>query len=341
MRPAHRPVILLGALLLAHCGRGADAPPAPPAPASQTPPAEPPGMHDFLTLWDFRDPAGSEARFAALLPTVRAAGERALEVEVLTQIARAQGLQGRPADAHRTLDEAERGLAEGMARPRIRVLLERGRATNGRPGATDPDAPERRRRARPWFEQAFALASQAGETGLAVDAAHMLGIVEEPDAALAWNERAIEVAEASRDEAARRWLGTLYNNTGWTWFERGEYARALGLFERDVAWRLERGQAREARIARWSRAKALRHLGRVAEALEVQRALETEWEAAGAPDGFVYEELAECLRALGRPGEARPCFARAYEILAADAWFARHEAARLERLRVEAGLPAR
>ena len=60
--------------------------------------------------------------------------------------------------------------------------------------------------------------------------------------------------------------------------------------------------------------------------------------AEGIPDGYNHEEIGECLLALGRPDEARPHFARAYEILSKDAWLADGEPERLKRL-AELGRP--
>ena len=75
-------------------------------------------------LWDFDDPAASEGRFRERLAT--AEGDERLEL--LTQVARAQGLQRRFDDAHRTLDKVERAIGTAAPRVRVRLLLERGRA---------------------------------------------------------------------------------------------------------------------------------------------------------------------------------------------------------------------
>jgi hypothetical protein len=48
------------------------------------------------------------------------------------------------------------------------------------------------------------------------------------------------------------------------------------------------------------------------EALAIQRQLEA---SQDPPDGYVLEEIAELLEALGRSSEARPYFARAYTAL--------------------------
>ena len=75
-------------------------------------------------------------------------------------------------------------------------------------------------------------------------------------------------------------------------------------------------------------------LGRPAEALAIPDRLAVGTAAAGEPaGGYGAEEAAECLLALGREDEARPRFARAAELLGADAWLVEHEADRIARLR--------
>ncbi len=271
--------------------------------------------------WEYGDPAGSEARFRGLL-TKAAAGSEA-QVELLTQIARAQGLQRKFDLAHQTLDEAQAVLAPGMQRARVRYLLERGRVFNSAREAAQ---------AAPLFLAAWEAALAAGEHFYAVDAAHMLGICEPPERQVEWDMRALDLAERSGQPRARGWLGALYNNLGWTFHDQGDYARALELFEKGLRWREAQAQPAETRIARWCVARALRSLSRVEEALEQQRALLAEHERAGSQDGYVHEELGECLLLLDRADEARPHFARAYALLAADPWLVEAEPQRLERL---------
>ncbi len=299
--------------------------PPPPAPVAAMP-------ADLDALLDFGDPAGSEAAYRALLPAAEAEGADAA-LCLWTRIARTQGLQGRFDDARATLDRTQAAAATAADPPAgaevfVRLSLERGRMLNS---GGDPA------RSAPLFEDALARADAAGLSGLAVDAMHMLGIVLPPDDALDWNLKAIARAEASDDPAARRWLGALYNNTGWTFMDRGEAARALPLFEKGVAWREQAGAPGPLRIARWTVARAWRELGRCEEALPVLEALQVEWEAAGSPDGYVFEELGECLWALDRKEEARPHLATAWRLLSDDAWLVEHEAERLQSLRERAG----
>lgn len=283
-------------------------------------------LPDLRTLWDFRRPELSEERFREAAQTADARGERAYFVEALTQLARTHGLQERFDDAHRTLDLAEGALEPGMDRPRVRLLLERGRTVNS---GGDRVA------SRSYFVEAYELATAAGEDALALDAAHMLGIVEDGDEQLRWSLAAIDVAEASEDARLRGWLGPLYNNTGWTLLERGDATGALELWEKGLVFRIEAGKPGPIRIARYTVARAQRELGRHAEALATVQAVLAEDAEAGSPDdmaGFYHEELAENLHALGRADEARPHFRRAHAVLSKVDWLVESEPERLRRL---------
>lgn len=281
-----------------------------------------PNLPDIDALWDYSRPDQTETKFRQIL--LQFPEDDPAFLELLTQIARAQGLQRKFDHAHQTLDQVEHRLEEIPSRPRIRYLLERGRAFNSSGEAE---------KARPFFAGAFELAGQLGEDFYAVDAVHMLAIVAQPEQSLVLNLQAIQLAESSQEERARNWLGSLYNNTGWAYHEMGDYASALATFEKGEAWRREKGHVTETRIAAWCVARALRSLSRVEEALSRQMALHDELESVGERDGFVFEEIGECLSALNRLEEARPYFLKAYELLIQDAWLAEKEPQRLKRLK--------
>ncbi len=282
----------------------------------------------FDELWDYQDPAGTEARLLARLPAAEAGGDRDYLAQLLTQLARTHSLRGQFDPAQAYLDRAEGLAGPELAVARVRLLLERGRCYNS---AGDPA------RARPLFRQAFELAQDAGADFFAVDAAHMLGIAAAtPEEQIAWDERALARAESATGRRTRQWLGPLYNNMGWSYHDAGDYERALTLFRRSLHWRETEAAPRQEgpiRIARWSVARALRSLGRLEEALAEQQALAEAWAAAGGEDGYVHEEIGECLLALERAEEAREHFRQAYRLLAQDRWLTEHEAPRLERLR--------
>lgn len=174
---------------------------------------------------------------------------------------------------------------------------------------------------------------RAYEARLANLAAHMLGIVEKPEEAIRWNERAIGMAEAAESERSRGWLGPLYNNLAWTYNDLGRHEDALALFEKDVTFRESLGRSFEASIALWSKAKTLRLLGRVPEALEIQESLVDHPDRKGKPaEGYTHEEIGECLLLLGRGAKAAPHFAIAFARLGVDPWLKANESERLDRI---------
>ena len=135
------------------------------------------------------------------------------------------------------------------------MLLERGRRerSSGRPGAGLAQ-----------FEQAFERAQEDGETVIAVDAAHMLAIVDDSEA---WTARGVEIASQSDDPGVRYWLGPLYNNLGWSRYDAGDSAGALEAFELALAAReQDDSRAHDIEIARYTVGKALRALDRIDEA---------------------------------------------------------------------------
>jgi tetratricopeptide (TPR) repeat protein len=232
-------------------------------------------MTDLSALWSFDDPAGSEQRFR------EAAGmaEGADRLVLLTQVARALGLQERYDEGHAVLDHLSVDDDEVAAR----VSLERGRLLRS---GGDPDA------ARPHFEGAAAVAREGGLEALHVDALHMAALVAPPEDQQRLTEEALAVARASSDAAARDWDASLLNNLGMTHADAEDWPAALTRFEEALAARERIGDAGRTRVARWMVGWALRNLGRTDEALAVQTALKAELESVGEQDPYVDEELA-------------------------------------------------
>ena len=174
---------------------------------------------------------------------------------------------------------------------------------------------------------------------LGVDAAHMLGIIETAEESLNWNETAMKLAENSSDKKAVSWLGTLYNNTGWTYHDMGDYDKALSLFEKNVKWHTEKKSISELLIARWCVARTLRSLNRVDESLIMQLDLLNEYRLKNLPDdGYVFEELGELYLLKGNNDESKKYFSLAFQELSKDIFFVEYEKERLERIKESGGL---
>lgn len=283
-------------------------------------------MKDFDKLWDYHDPAGTEIKFREILDEVKNSNDTSSFLQLKTQIARTLGLQMKFDDAHNFLNEVEKEISvndDPVAR--VRYYLERGRAFN---------SSKQKEKARELFLSAYELAKKEGEDNFAVDAAHMMGIVEPADESLRWNEIAMKDAEASEVPKARNWLGSLYNNTGWTYFDMKDYDKAHAVFTKCKNWYEEKESPLETAIAKWSIAKTLRMMGKTDEALEIQLALLKDIEDGKAgSDGYIYEELMECFLLKNEKEKAADYAGKAYELLSKDIWVAENEKDKLERLK--------
>ncbi|MDE2127611.1 MAG: tetratricopeptide repeat protein [Armatimonadetes bacterium] len=277
------------------------------------------------SIWDYSDPAGSEARFRSAIAAEL--GGSAVGAELRTQVARSLGLQARYAEAHKLLDEIEAQLNGEPGPAMVRVHLERGRVLNS---SGDRDA------AIGFFSMAKGGAQAFHLLALEIDALHMLAIAD-PSRALVLNLDALELCDDAPPGPARQWRASLCNNIGWTLFDRGDAAGALDYFRRAVDARKEMNDEAGCRIAEWCVARAQRELGSVEEALAAQRSLLVRQEEAGNDAPFVWEELGECLLALNRPDEAKPWLERAYQMLATAPWRGQVTEERLERLKTLSG----
>ena len=282
-------------------------------------------MHEFDNLWNYNQPAETEKKFNEILQGLDSDTELGYELELKTQIARTLGLQQKFDEAHKLLDEVEGQLEGDYPIARVRYLLERGRLYN---------SSKIREEALPLFTEAWELGLELKADFYAVDAAHMLGIASPQDQQLTWNEKAMKLAESSADKRAQGWLGSLYNNIGWTYHDMQKYDKAMDVFQKALEWRQDHEQVIETQIAKWCVARTHRSLGNIDKALEIQYALEQEMKAADQDDdGYVFEEIAECLTLQGKTEAAAPYFMQAWKILSQDIWLKQNEGERLERLK--------
>lgn len=242
---------------------------------------------DVHSIWSFADAAGSEARFRAALDSSVPKDQGVL----WTQIARAQGLQGRWQEAEESLEQALL-VAGDQPEVRVRYHLESGRLKFSVAHNPDEVSPEDEQRAREHYSQAFELGKAHRFDYLAVDALHMLAVVERDveDQVIA-NYRAVNYMAECDTADARRWEGSLRHNLGYTLHSLGRDDEAIVQYQQSLKAREEAGNASGVRIAKWMIARSLRAMGDLSEALSMQRALQKELEAVGETDSYVDEEI--------------------------------------------------
>jgi tetratricopeptide (TPR) repeat protein len=256
---------------------------------------------DVSAMWDHSQPAMSEERFREAL--VSASSEDALILQ--TQIARTYGIRRDFARAQEILASIEPQVHQAGPEAQARYWLELGRTYSSATHAPETQTEQARAQARKAYLEALSLAKAAGIDELAIDALHMMAFVDtEPEKQLEWDLEALAYVEASTQEAAKQWEGSIRNNVGYALHLLGRYDEALHQFELALAARERAGNAQSVRIARWMIAWTYRAMGHLHEALEIQLRLENEWEAAGETDPYVFEELEHVYRALGDDGKA-------------------------------------
>ena len=277
-------------------------------------------------LWDFDDLDATEVRLREQLEREVNDEGRA---EVLTQLARVEGLRENFDAGERQIEEAE-VLAGESSVARARIDLERGRL---RRSSGNADA------AFPLFESAYAISLAADEAFIAADSAHMAALAAgDREGFVAWTQRGIELAGSNEDAA--HWLGPLLNNLGWEYYDAKELTEALDAFQRALVAREQEPDDRASiEIARYAVGKTLRALGRSEEAVPVLEHA-VAWATGGcSPDGWFHEELAEEYAALGREHEASEQARLAIPLLEADDPSFSSDPERTARLRHIAGLP--
>lgn len=309
------------------------------------------GLPRLQALWDYADPAATEARLRARLP-LEPGGAR---LELLSQLARCRLLLGDRDGAGRILEQLTEGLVQAISVPpgggasaaggasrtgaapddvlamaplpgalgiaRCRLLLERGRWH---------DDGRQLMPARACFEAAFAQGVRCDARYHAIDAAHMLAWIGVAPAS--WTERGLELALASPTPGLRRWIPTLLGNEGDRCRRVGALrasARAFGWLRRWSAAQgvpgalaeAELGLATVARLVHRPHAAVRRCVALLAGDLSLEAALE----------GRVLECLAWAHHALGAPGAAHEA-RRAVALLHTDRHLLRHEPGRITAL---------
>lgn len=293
-------------------------------------------LPNFDKLWDYNNPEATAQQFQDLLPVAESAGDEDYHAQLLTQLARTYSLRSMFGEAHDILDVVEKMLA---SRPTLRIahvryLLERGRAYN---------SAGERARAKELFEQAFRLAVQVAEQDpsatnamrYAIDAVHMIAIAaEDPVQQIEWNRKGIDLA--LQHESQRGWLWALYNNIGESYLLIKDYENAYRSFTNLAEYQIEKiGEADQYTLK--DQAKALRLWGKPAEALTILEPLRKRLQSKEEKNGWVEEELAESLLALGDPAKAQGHFIEAYELLSQDKYCLEFEPGKLKRLKEMAG----
>lgn len=265
---------------------------------------------DWRSLWDFSNPALSQQRFEAALPT--ASAEDALILQM--QIARSIGIRKDFEGSRAKLRTIEALAWQATPRVQVHFALEWGRsfASAVHDLKTLPESDKQTAKAA--FEKAKSLAKQHQLDALAIDAIHMFAFTDDsPQVNEAVAREALAVSLTSQQLDAQRWQASIRHNLGYALQRQTRYSQALAEFEQSEALRKAANNANGVHIARWMQARVLRLMGWIDDALAMQEGLHAAKLAKGETDRNVLEELGLLYEANGNADAA----AKARAILAA------------------------
>jgi len=177
---------------------------------------------------------------------------------------------------------------------------------------------------------------------LTIDAAHMVAIAGSEEESFEWNKKGLAMAKITEQPKAEKWIGSISNNLAWTYHGSGDYVTAMQYFLDALAYFEKVKGEPGLRIARWAVARCTRSLQEYDKALDQLTTILNEYypqfsqnDISHAPenlDGYIPEEIAENLLALGKSIEAKPYFKLASDRLGQDPWLVANEPQRLARL---------
>lgn len=257
---------------------------------------------NILELWDHSKPELSEQRFHSAL--LSASPNEALILQ--TQIARTYGIRRNFSQAQQILADIEPQIQDANIEAKVRYFLELGRTYASTTHSPESQTATVKEQARLAYMRALDLAQEGKLDYLAIDALHMMAVVDiAPEDQLKWNHMAVELMQSSSQQDAKKWAGSLHNNIGYALHLLGRYEEALAEFKLALASREQDGNPRTIRIAHWMIAWTLRALGHINEAIEIQLRLESECDEAGEPDSYVFEELELLYQAINNTEKAK------------------------------------
>jgi len=286
-------------------------------------------LPNFDALWNYAHPDSSEVAFKEILPLLTHTDEFAIDVqyepELLTQIARAQGMQGKYDEAFHTLQQADSLLSERTPKAKMRYLLEKGRLLNSS-GKTELSIPV--------LEEAYHFGAEKHFDLYQLDAALLLSSITLSQQKTDWVRKAVQLARTSTDPRCQNQLGSIYKSTAWSYFYLKDYYHAQEMFHKALDWHETNSDSTETLVDRWAIGHCLRALFKFDEALHIQLTLEQDLNNLNLPlNGYVYEEIAELYFAKGNIPQARSYFKKAYDLLSHDEDLTKNTPMRLERIK--------
>lgn len=236
-----------------------------------------------------RDYAAAREQYREAAEVAAALGDKQVQVEALSQVARCWSLVPDLAEGRAWLRRAEELASpeepQGWTRYLgVRGIFEREEGDKARAMAT--------------FVEMYNYAMARGLYRRAIDAAHHVAIVAPPEDQITWSKKGIEAAEALGEAG---WLGVLWNNLGWTYFDAGDLDQALTCLLRARDYHHQSGDALTRNIADRSVGHVYLKKGALVEARTwlAPALVEARRQVEATPNDNTSESLGMCLWDMG------------------------------------------
>ncbi len=282
---------------------------------------------DMDGFWNLQNLPETEERISALLP-LGDGKATATQVEALTQMARVYLLQDNLKEARNFLNHADTLLkdlpAEEMLKPQVRIYLEEGRFYGW---SMYPQ------RALDFFSKAWEMSNLVGPLdALAADAAFMISITLPSKQGREWLTGALKLADNPQaTTAAKKWKAHLLMRIGWQEFDVRNFQAALDHFDKALVC-ADKDDSTLFQTLKWCRARVLRAIGKINEAMAVQNEILTDLATEGVLNGHVYLELAECFNALHDQEQSSHYYELAHEKLKLSKWYSENFSSELSEI---------
>ncbi len=283
------------------------------------------------------DPVKIESALQELLPQALQLSDNSTYVQMLSQIALMQAVQKKFEQAHATLAIAQAACKSDDYQGLAGLTLEQGRVWQQQGDLVQ---------AATYFHASYELSLAHNLDYHTINAAHMIAIiVPSVSDKIAWNLKALDLAEQTQDAKAHSWLAPLYNNLGQNYFDVHEYQKSLEHYQKALQLFEQDKKYSNTLFAQWTIGRCLRALQNYDQALILQQQLLSkmqkmaEQEKYGMPEemfflvfGFVYEELAEIYAAQGDVSKSDDYARLALRYLESNEMFMTTSPERIERL---------
>lgn len=279
---------------------------------------------DLDRCWRPEDLEWTEQNIRSLL-SVQSNDQQARSTELWMQLARVRALRSDLSDARTCLEHARAQMREDDdVTSELRYLLEHGRVLAL---AMSPQ------KAAQVFLQAWDLAVQSRKDFFAIDAAVMLSTILPAKSQNIWLKQALQLVHQSQSPDAKLWLPQINLMAGWQAYDVRRFEDALLNFQ--AAIDASDAASPGLRLFRllWSKARALRALGRVTEALDLQMSILDQMQTLGIVNAHVYLEIAECKQLMKEHNQARTFFELAHTALSRDSWYVDNRSDELDRMK--------